>query len=95
MTDDAEELGIDHAIVNVEFSTMMYEENLNPNDTIIFQMDGTDYYFSKSYFESLDKKIKPLSDNGIIVNLVLILYPNFPDNSMTEVLHHPNAVSWS
>lgn len=92
MTDDAEELGIDHAIVNVEFSTMMYEENLNPNDTIIFQMDGTDYYFSKSYFESLDKKIKPLSDNGIIVNLVLILYPNFPDNSMTEVLHHPNAV---
>lgn len=92
MTDDAEELGIDHAIVNVEFSTMMYEENLNPNDTIIFQMDGTNYYFSKSYFESLDKKIKPLSDNGVIVNLVLILYPNFPDNSMTEVLHHPNAV---
>ncbi len=92
MTDDAEELGIGHAVVNVEMSTMMFEQKLNPANTIDYTMDGTTYYFNKGYFENLDKKIKPLSDNGVIVNLILILYPNFPDNSMTDVLHHPNAV---
>ncbi|GGD79787.1 DUF5722 domain-containing protein [Paenibacillus nasutitermitis] len=92
MSDDAEELGIDHAVVNVELSNMMYKENLNPSNTLTYAMDGQNYYFRKDTIESLDKQIKTLSDNNIVVNLVLILYPNFPTNSMTDVLHHPNAV---
>ncbi|MCQ6562867.1 DUF5722 domain-containing protein [Paenibacillus mendelii] len=91
MSDDAEELGAAHAAVNVVLTGLMYKGNSNPSNTIAYSMDGETYYFQKGYVESLDRQIKPLSDNGTIVNLVLILYASQDPNTMTDVLMHPDA----
>lgn len=91
MSDDAEELGVSHAGVNVNMSYLMYKENLDPSDVIEHVTDGVVYYFQKTYVESLDRQVKPLSDNGIIVNLILTLFPIFDENLMTGTLMHPDA----
>jgi len=91
MVDDAEELGIGHAALNVEFEDMMLLQNLDPEGTIAYEVDGKEYYFDKSYVEALDAEVKSLSDNDIIVNLILILYDQPKSNSALEKLIHPDA----
>lgn len=91
MVDDAEELGISHAAINYALNDLMYTENTDPEDTIVFEVDGEEFYFRKSHVESMDRQIKSLSDNGILVNLILLMYGNMPKNSPAEQLIHPDA----
>jgi hypothetical protein len=91
MTDDAEQLGVRHAAVNVAFNQLMVLSDDNPSDTIPFTVDGRAFYFDRSYVQSLDTQIKPLSDNGMLVNLILILYRDTSANSAFAQLVHPDA----
>ncbi|MFD0714683.1 DUF5722 domain-containing protein [Paenibacillus sp. GCM10027626] len=91
MTDDAEELGIRHAVMTLALNYGMLRDGSNPSNTIEYEVEGKTYYFSKSYFEWLDNQIKPLSDQGIIVNLVLVLLDSSDQTLATDVLVHPDA----
>ncbi len=67
MVDDAVELGIGHAALNVQFDRMMLLEQVDPDNTIVFMSQGRDWYFDRAFVEAQDQRIKVLSDNDIIV----------------------------
>lgn len=91
LTADAEELGIGHAGINVAFNSLMQLEDEGDGQSIPFTSNGTEYYFDADHVASLDRQIKPLSDNGAVVNLILILYRDGAANSAWPVLKHPDA----
>jgi hypothetical protein len=91
MTDDAESLGAHHAGVNVALNSIMRKGPGDPGTYIPFESNGATYYFDKARVEQLDGQIKPLSDDGIVVNLILILYQDSDPNSAFSVLVHPDA----
>ncbi len=91
MTDDAEELGVAHATLTVVVNGLMYKDNVDPDNAISFSSDGETYYFRRDAVVELDREIKAMSDNGTVVNLVLILYDADDPNGSTGVLIHPDA----
>lgn len=91
MTDDAEQLGVRHGAINVAFNQLMLVKAIHPADTITFTTDGQSFYFDRGYTESLDGQIKALSDNGALVDLILILYRDTNPNSAFTELVHPDA----
>lgn len=91
MTGDAQELGISHAAINVPYNELTYKTNKNPNNTIPYTVEGKTYYFNKNRIEDLDRQIKSLSDNGIIVSLILIMYDTKNSDSANEYLIHPDS----
>ncbi|MGH2948734.1 MAG: DUF5722 domain-containing protein, partial [Solirubrobacteraceae bacterium] len=90
MTDDAEELGIGHAGINLALDQYLYETEV-PGDTITFESGGREFHFSAGAVHALDRRIESLSDNGVLVDLILILYDNPRPNSPNDVLIHPDA----
>ncbi|MBB6637311.1 DUF5722 domain-containing protein [Cohnella thailandensis] len=91
MTGDAQELGISHAALNVAYNELTYKTNGNPGNTIPFDVEGKTYYLRKDRIEALDRQVKSLSDNGIIVSLILIMYNTKDANSANEYLIHPDS----
>ncbi len=91
MTDDAESLGVQHAGVNVVLGSLMRKTPGDSGTYIEFDSGGKPYYFDKGQVEALDRQIKPLSDDGIVVNLILILYQDGNPDSAFSILVHPDA----
>ena len=73
-TEDALALGIRHAALSVNLGDLMMEFPEGA-DTLYFRFDGEEYYIRKSMAEYLDGCIRPLSDKGVIVNLILLHAP--------------------
>ena len=88
MVDDAVSLGIHHAGVNVAFGTLMSAKG-NP-DAVKFMHDGREYWFDEKQAKNLDAQIKPLSDERIMVYLILLACPT-KDPVKDKVLLHPKA----
>ena len=63
--------GVKHAAVFVNLSDllMMYPEGEN---TLYYRMDGRDYYVRKAFAEYLDACVRPLTEAGVSVTLVLL-----------------------
>ncbi len=92
MTDDAEELGISHAALNVAYDKMLYRSNNHPDNTIEYEFAGETFYFKKNYVQGLDNQIKSLSTNDMIVSLILIMYnTDMNEDTPNEFLIHPDA----
>ncbi|RUS46687.1 DUF5722 domain-containing protein [Cohnella sp. AR92] len=91
MTGDAQELGISHAALNVAYNELTYKTNSNPANTIEYVVEGKSYYLRKDRIEALDRQVKSLSDNGILVSLILIMYNTKDSNSANEYLIHPDS----
>lgn len=91
MTDDAEELGVQHAAINADLSELMQVKDKGQDKTITFHSGGRDFYFDKDAVEKQDRQIKPLSDNGTLVNLILLAYNSEDSNSAASKLIHPDA----
>lgn len=88
MNDDALALGIHHAGVNINLTALVDLEKKPGNTKRI--VDGREFSFSESYLKSLDAQIKPLSDRGVLVYLILIAYPS--KNAAIDALAiHPDA----
>lgn len=90
-TDDAEDLGISHAALNVAYDQMLYLTNSKPDNTIPYEFQGKTYYFKKSTVLDLDRRVKSLSDNDTIVSLILIMYRNLDPNTPNSILIHPDS----
>ncbi|HVX47698.1 MAG TPA: DUF5722 domain-containing protein, partial [Mycobacteriales bacterium] len=91
MTDDAESLGVQHAGVNVALDSLMRNKAGAGGTSITFTSGGIDYYFDKAAVTRLDQQIKPLSDNGALVYLIVILYQSSNPDSAFSQLVHPDA----
>lgn len=76
MVDDALALGIKHAALNVNLAQLLDAfdpENLKPKI---------------GYLESLDRQIKPLSDKGVVVSLILLYYRS-GNEALDKLMLHP------
>lgn len=91
LTDDAEEIGNQNAGINVVLNRIMVKAKVDSANTIEFSSAGKAYYFDRSEVESLDRQIKPLSDNGEVVNLILLAQNITTPNNVTNELVHPDA----
>lgn len=91
MTSDAEVVGAGHAAVTVGVNYLMKAGPGEPGETVEFEHGGETYYFDRSYIDWLDHTIKPLSDNDLLVYLVLVLVYDEEPNSSFPILVHPGA----
>jgi hypothetical protein len=53
-----------------------------------WQLDGVTYHFRRGYVEALDRQIKPLSDAGMVVTLILLDYQS-GDAALDRIMLHP------
>ena len=79
MVDDALALGIHHAGINVNL-TALFDPQSKP--------ESGEFVFNQNYLASLDHQIKPLSDKGVLVYLILIAYPS-KNPAIDAVVLHP------
>ncbi|MFG1912125.1 DUF5722 domain-containing protein [Kribbella sp. NPDC048928] len=91
MSDDAESLGVQHAAINLDLAAIMLNKKTS-DQNITFSSGGNDYYFDAAAVAALDTQIKAVSDNGTLVNLIVLLYRHDNDpNSAAGILIHPDA----
>ncbi|HSJ01943.1 MAG TPA: DUF5722 domain-containing protein [Verrucomicrobium sp.] len=88
MVDDALALGIKHAGINVNLAALLASPTDPDRAPFVYQ--GKEYGIREGYARSLQKQIKPLSDAGVSVYLILIQYPS-KDPVKDAVLIHPKA----
>lgn len=87
MVPDAIALGIKHAALNINFSQMIdLSGKTNGLDWIV---DGQPVHFRRSYIDSLERQIRPLTDAGIVVSLILLVYQS-SDDALNKILLHPS-----
>lgn len=79
MVDDALKLGIHHAGININL-TALYTAKSKP--------EQGDFVWNDSYLASLDRQIKPLSEKGILVYLIIIAYPS-KNPAIDAITLHP------
>lgn len=85
LIDDAQELGIGHAALN--FSTGDLLHPTEGSNTITYTMNGENFYFDKQKIEENDRAVKSLSDNGVIVSLILLVFPSYLTSPSNLILH--------
>lgn len=91
MTSDAEAVGVGHAAVSVGVNYLLKAGPGEPGETVEFESNGKTYYFDAKYIDWLDHTIKPLSDDDILVYLVLVIVYDEDENSSFPILVHPDA----
>lgn len=86
MLDDALALGIKHAAINCDLGRVI--DPAGRPESLRWQSGGREFAFDGGYVASLDRQIKPLSDPGIIVYLILLNYTP-SDPAKRAILVHP------
>ena len=87
MVDDALALGIHHAALNCNLAGMLTRES---NQLMRAWSDGRQtFYLNPRFFERLDRQVKPLSERGVIVSLILLAYQS-PDSAINQALLDPD-----
>jgi hypothetical protein len=88
MVDDAISLGIHHGAVNVSLGNLLgpavTETAFDPSKV------DREKWLNLDYARHLDAQIKPLSDAGVVVYLILLAYPTH-DPAKDKLLLHPQA----
>lgn len=87
MVDDALALGIKHAAINVNLSQLV--DPSRRSEPPHWSAGGETFHFNEAALKRLDQQIKPLSDRGVIVNLIILTYVS--GNEQTDrLMLHPN-----
>ena len=90
--DDAVALGVKHVALNMNEGDIIMTAPEEGN-TIEFVHDGRTFYFHKGRVEGNDKRIKDLSDRGMIVTYIILNSKkwgiNVPDD-LWKVIKHPD-----
>lgn len=87
MIDDAIALGVKHAGLNVDLAGLIDLKGSEGNPA--WELDGETYHFHRAPVESLDQRIKQLSDAGVVVTLILLNYQS-GDPTLDRVMLHPD-----
>lgn len=85
MVDDALELGIRHAALNVNL-TRLIDPAAKP-DSLRWVSNGETFNLSAAVVADLDRQIKPLSDQGVVVYLILLPYASGQRERDSLMLH--------
>jgi hypothetical protein len=86
LVDDALALGVKHAALNFDLASLI-GPNGDTNDPS-WQVESRVYHFKRGYLESMDKRIKALSDHGVLVNLIVLVYES-GSPEVNRLLLHP------
>lgn len=86
MVDDALALGIKHAALNFNLAQLV--DPRGDPDNPAWELEGHTHRFHRAYLEALDRQIRPLSDRGVVVSLILLNYVS-PDPDVRRLLQHP------
>lgn len=86
MVDDALALGIKHAGLNCHLASFV--DLAEQPDSLKWSLDGQDYFFKKRRLDRLDASVKPLSDAGVLVSLILLNYENH-NEALDAIFMHP------
>ena len=86
LLNDALELGIGHAALNLNLAQLV-DVHDRP-DSLTWQSNGKTFRFRSDYVRAMDQQVKPLSDAGVIVSLILLVYQS-NDPQLDSVLLHP------
>lgn len=85
MVADALVLGVQHAAININLTALVDVRGQPGNPS--WTSGGNTYHFQKGYLESLDRQIKPLSDHGVVVYLIVLSYASGQPDIDQLVLH--------
>ena len=88
MAEDAIALGIHHAGINVNLTTLL-DVSQKP-DNLKRTLAGREFRFNAGYLAALDRQIKPLSDKGIVCYAILLAYPS-KDPARDAICIHPGS----
>jgi hypothetical protein len=88
--EDALALGVKHAALNFNLSQIVDPKGDTNNPA--WELDGRKHHFKRSYVESMDKRIKTLSDHGVLVNLIVLTYQS-SDAEVNRLMIHPRCVT--
>ena len=88
MLDDALALGIHHATINVSLGALFHSSERPGAQR--YQHAGRDFWINNACAAALDRQIKPLSDAGVVVYLILLAIPT-NDPAKDALLLHPKA----
>lgn len=69
---DAQQLGISHTIIDIALNEMISDDS---NSSHMINIDGKSYFFNNTYINTLDHKIKVLTDSDINVYAQIVLTP--------------------
>jgi hypothetical protein len=86
MVDDALALGIHHAGLNCHVASFV--DLQGRPDSVKFTFEDHNYSFRAAPVAYLDAQIKPLSDHGVVVSLILLNYEN-ADEALNAIFLHP------
>ena len=90
MVPDALELGIHHAGLNITLNGLLAAEKEAKPGQPTASADGFTFAINQKYAEAMDRQIKPLSDRGVSVTLIVITYRS-PDERIRTLTVHPKA----
>lgn len=91
MVGDALELGIGQAALNFNFGQLIAPEGdgLGDERLIRVKRGEREFAFHRAYLEQMDATIRPLSDRGVVVSLILLNYVP-ADAERRRILVHPS-----
>jgi len=90
MVPDALELGIHHAGLNITLNGLLAAEKEAKPGQPTATADGFTFAINQKYAEAMDRQIKPMSDRGVSVTLIVITYRS-PDERIRTLTVHPKA----
>jgi hypothetical protein len=86
MIDDALALGIHHAALNLDV-TRLVDPVARPT-SIKWKSGGREFYFNERVVADLDHRVKPLSEAGVVVYVILLPYAS-GDVARNTLMVHP------
>lgn len=86
MVDDALALGVKHAALNFNLAGMI--DLAAQSNSIPWTSKGKSYHFRRGYIEQIDSQVKKLSDEGIVVSLILLYYRS-GNAELDRIMLHP------
>ncbi len=90
MVDDVLALGVHHAGINLTLNGLLSPAKEPKPGQLTATAEGFTFVINEAYVKSIDRHIKPLSDQGIVVTAILITYRS-PNETIRALTVHPNA----
>lgn len=74
MLDDAEDLGVKHAAINLVLNPLLaYSSEENESTSYSYRFEGETYWFTKAGVAAIDQQVSALTRKGMVVTAILLL----------------------
>ena len=90
MIPDALELGIHHATLNIRLNALLTPAKEAKPGQPTASADSFTFAINQKSVEAMDRQIKPLSDKGVVVTLIITTVRS-PDERIRKLTIHPKA----